>query len=144
MQTSSVGLKLIKQFEGFSAVPYLCPAGWWTIGYGHVIRPFERSKLQFVESEQAERLLAEDIQSAEVGIARLIKAPVNQHQYDALVSFTYNVGVAGLQRSTLRRVVNRGDHEAVPGELMRWVWGGGRKLPGLARRRLAEGNLYIA
>lgn len=144
MKTSPAGLELIQQFEGFSALPYLCPAGWWTIGYGHVIAPSERDALQFVEPARAERLLAVDVGVAERAVAQFITVVLRQPQYDALVSFTFNAGAAALQRSSLRRVVNRGEHDAVPTQLMRWVWGGGRKLPGLARRRAAEASLYLS
>ena len=144
MKISPAGLSLIEQFEGFSAVPYRCPAGWWTIGYGHVIRAGERETLRVVDERTAREILAADVVVAEGAIAKFIRSPLTQHQFDALVSFTFNLGAAALQRSTLRRVINRGEHEAVPRELMRWVWAGGRKLPGLARRRAAEGRLYAS
>lgn len=139
MQTSPTGLALIERFEGFSSVPYLCPAGWWTIGYGHVLSVGEVVR---VDEATARALLAADVRIAERAIGRLIRVPLRQQQFDALVSFTYNLGAGALQRSRLRRVINRGEHEAVPRELLRWVWGGGRRLPGLVRRRTAEGVVY--
>lgn len=144
MKTSPTGLALIQRFEGFSPVPYRCPAGLLTIGYGHVITAREKNSLERIEAVQAEALLAADVVVAEHALARFIRTSLSQNQFDALVSFTFNLGAGALQRSTLRRVVNRGEHEAVPHELMRWVWGGGRKLPGLARRRAAEAALYGA
>lgn len=143
MRLSPIGLALIERFEGFSAAPYLCPAGWWTIGYGHVIGEHEREALQQVDEAIARALLVADVVVAERAVARLIRVALTQHQFDALVSFTFNLGSAALERSTLRRMVNREEHEAVPGQLMRWVWAGGRKLSGLRRRRAAEAVLYL-
>lgn len=142
MKTSSQGLALIEQFEGFVTTPYRCPAGWWTIGYGHVIREAEQERLVQVDRSTARELLQQDVRVVEQAIARLIHVPLTQPQFDALVSFTFNLGAGALQRSSFRRKINRGEHEEVPRELMRWVWGGGRKLPGLVRRRAAEGRLY--
>lgn len=139
MCVSEQGIALIKRFEGFSPTPYLCPAGYWTIGYGHVVVTGDRLQ---VTRKQAEALLREDVRSAEVAVKRLITAALNQHQFDALVSFTFNLGAGALQRSTLRQVVNRGAHEAVPRELARWVFAAGRKLPGLVARRKAEAAHY--
>ena len=79
---------------------------------------------------------------AERAVLRLIKVPLTDGQFDALVSFTFNLGSGALQRSTLRRKVNREEHEEVPAEFMRWVWAGGRKLKGLVRRREAESIRY--
>ena len=79
---------------------------------------------------------------AERAVLRLIKVPLTDGQFDALVSFTFNLGSGALQRSTLRRKVNREEHEEVPAEFLRWVWAGGRKLRGLVRRRAAESVLY--
>jgi lysozyme len=142
MKTSPVGLNLISRFEGFSATPYLCPAGLLTIGYGHVVRSQEEKTLLHVDVPQAEQLLMHDVANVERALGRLITVPLRQSQFDALVSFTFNVGTAALQRSTMRRVINREEHEAVTDQLMRWVWAGGRKLAGLMQRRRAEAQLY--
>ena len=75
---------------------------------------------------------------------RLISVPLTVGQFDALVSFTFNLGAGALQRSTLRRKVNLGEHESVPAELMKWVWAAGKRLPGLVRRRQAEGAAYVS
>lgn len=80
--------------------------------------------------------------TAERAVLRLISVPLTDGQFDALVSFTFNLGAGALQRSTLRRKVNREEHEDVPAEFLRWVWAGGRKLNGLIRRRRAEATLY--
>ena len=79
---------------------------------------------------------------AERAVCRLIHVPLTDNQFDALVSFTYNLGADALQRSTLRCKVNRAQHQDVPIEFMRWIWAGGKKLPGLIKRRLAEASLY--
>lgn len=135
------GLDLIKSFESFSDKVYICPAGYKTIGFGHVVKEGENFEHE-VSLFEAERLLYNDAQFAEHAVMRLIQAPLTQHQFDALVSFTFNLGSGALQRSKLRRIVNREEHEDVPQEFLRWVWAGGRKLKGLIRRRQAEGALY--
>lgn len=134
------GLDLIKQFEGFSPTIYICPAGYPTIGYGHLVRSGE-TYTEITEGE-AEELLREDVESAERAVLRLIDVPLTDGQFDALVSFTFNLGSGALQRSTLRRKVNRQEHSEVPEQLIRWVWAGGRKLNGLVKRRCAECGLY--
>lgn len=135
------GLRLIRRFEGFSAVPYLCPAGYLTVGYGHVVKNPAAFRQPITEDEATE-ILVLDIQKAEEAVLRLITVPLSDGQFDALVSFTFNLGSGALQRSTLRRKVNREDHAEVPAEFLRWVWAGGRKLKGLIRRREAEAALY--
>lgn len=135
------GLDLIKRFEGFSRTVYFCPAGYPTIGYGHVVKDDEHF-LSGIDEAQAEELLRQDAQIAERAVLRLINVPLTDGQFDALVSFTYNLGSGALQRSTLRRKINREEHAEVPEQFMRWVWAGGRKLKGLVRRRAAESDLY--
>lgn len=135
------GLDLIKRFEGFSRTVYFCPAGYPTIGYGHVVKDDEDFS-SGVDEAQAEELLRQDAQIAERAVLRLIDVPLTDGQFDALVSFTYNLGGGALQRSTLRRKINREEHAEVPEQFMRWVWAGGRKLRGLVRRREAESMRY--
>jgi lysozyme len=135
------GIDLIKRFEGFSANVYICPAGYPTIGYGHVLKEGEDFS-KGISKHQAEILLRQNAQIAERAVLRLISVPLTDGQFDALVSFTYNLGGGALQRSTVRCVINRGEHSEVPRQLMRWVWADGRKLKGLIRRREAEVVLY--
>jgi lysozyme len=139
------GLALIKRFEGFSPTPYLCPAGWWTIGWGAIHgldgQPVTAATLP-VSEEEAETLLRRDVTVAERAVLRLITVPLSDGRFDSLTSFAFNLGGGALQRSTLRRKVNREEHAEVPDEFRKWVWGGGRKLPGLIRRREAEAGLY--
>ncbi len=139
------GLALIKRFEGFAPDVYICPGGWPTIGYGHVLRDDERARFgDGIDEATAEDLLRCDVETAEQAVLRLIGVPLEDGQFDALGSFTFNLGAGALQRSTLRRKVNGGEHDAVPREFRRWVWAGGRKLKGLMRRREAEAELYAS
>ena len=135
------GLALIKRFEGYSPTPYICPAGYWTVGYGHVIK----NPLAYpdpITEDHATQILAADVQITERAVERLITVPLTDGQFDALVSFTFNLGGGALQRSTLRKKVNREEHDDVPDEFLKWVNAGGRKLPGLIRRRQAEATVY--
>ncbi|WP_039758428.1 lysozyme [Bartonella queenslandensis] len=135
------GLNLIKRFEGFSPTVYFCPAGYPTIGYGHVVKDNEDFSVGIDEARAIE-LLRQDAIIAELAVLRLINVPLTSNQFDALVSFTYNLGGGALQSSTLRRKVNRGEHNEAPEQFLRWVFAGGRKLKGLILRRQAEANLY--
>lgn len=141
MQPSAQLYAVVKHFEGFSAVRYTCPAGLPTIGWGHVIRP-QDGNLTRIGPEKAEALLRADIALAARSVARLVHVPLTQGQFDALTDFTFNLGGAALQRSTLRAKLNRGEYEAVPDQLRRWVYAGKKKLPGLIRRREAEAALW--
>lgn len=134
------GIDLIKRFEGFSSTVYICPAGYPTIGYGHLVRSGE--SYTEISETAAEELLRKDVESAERAVLRLVNVPLTDGQFDALVSFTFNLGSGAFQRSTLRRKVNRQSHAEVPAQLMRWVWAGGRKLNGLIRRRESEALIY--
>ncbi len=138
---TSSGINLIKRFEGFSSTVYICPAGYPTIGYGHVVLDHEDFSGGVTEAE-GENLLRQDVTVAEQAVLRLINVPLTDGQFDALVSFTYNLGSGALQRSSLRRVVNRNHHTDVPRQLRRWVYAGGKRLKGLVWRREAEARLY--
>lgn len=141
MQVSRDGIELITLFEGFSPISYVCPGGYRTIGFGHVIQRDEVFDGHLTEDDATE-ILRIDLFDASQAVNRLITWPLTQNQFDALASFTFNLGAGALQRSTLRRVVNRGDHNEVPAQLLRWVWAGGRRLRGLVRRRAAEAAMY--
>lgn len=136
------GIALIRRFEGFSATPYRCPAGYLTIGYGHVIPPGAPVPDSLTQQEAAD-LLAEDVMTAERAVLRLVHAPLTDGQFDALVSFTFNLGAGALQRSTLRRRVNREEYSEASGEFLRWVFAGGRRISGLKRRREAERERFL-
>ncbi len=146
MRTSSAGRKLIKRHEGLSLKAYKDPVGVWTIGWGHT-GPDAREGNEITNS-RAESLLSADIREAEDDIRRLVKVDLSQGQFDALVSFTFNVGGGALAKSTLLRELNAGKYAAIPGQLRRWVYGtvGGQKviLPGLVKRRSDEAVLWAS
>jgi lysozyme len=140
-RTNEVGVALIKNFEGLHLTPYLCPAKIWTIGYGHT-RTVRAGMM--ITAEQADALLDDDLRLTERAVQRLVTVPLNDNQFAALVSFTYNVGISNFERSTLLKLLNRGWYEQVPAQLSRWNRAAGEELGGLARRRTAEGRLWNA
>lgn len=145
MRISETGLALIARFEGFVPHVYKDAAGLATIGYGHLLLAGEAARYaQGIDQAEARVLLQQDVRMAEHAVLRLIVAPFTQGQFDALVSFTFNLGAGTLQRSTLRRVINRGCYDEAPAQFLRYVWAGGRQLPGLLRRRRAEVALFQA
>lgn len=135
------GIALIKEHEGFRAKPYYCPAGKLTIGYGHVIRDGENFKA--ITPEEGEALLRNDVAEAESAVSRLVKAPLTQNQFDALVSFVFNIGTNRFAKSTLCSLLNQEMYFAAAQEFQKWAWGGGKKLPGLVKRRAAEKELFL-
>ena len=141
MKISDKGLALIKRFEGFEERAYLCPAGVWTIGYGHTegVRKDDR-----ITEEQAERFLDADIARAEEAVKRLVKSELSQNQFDALVCFVFNVGEGAFAESTLLKLLNADpDDPRIIDEFMRWVHADGKRLPGLINRREDEARLYF-
>ena len=134
----SAALDLVKRFEGFSPTVYLCPAGYWTIGYGHVCRQDHPA----ITSEEGEAYLDQDLNIARVAVAKFIVWPINEYQFDALTSWTFNLGASRLRGSTLRAVINRGELDEAPDQFRRWVYAGARKLAGLVARREAEAALF--
>ena len=142
-KVSEEGINLIKRFEGFSETVYICPAGYPTIGYGHVVLGNEmESFAEEISEEQATDLLRQDVAIAEHAVVQHINVPLTNGQFDALVSFTFNLGSGALQRSTLRRKLNRQEYRLAAKEFGRWVWADGKKLKGLIRRRQAEAELF--
>jgi lysozyme len=139
MKTSSAGLELIKTFEGLKLNAYLCPANVWTIGYG-TTRGVKAG--QAVSAVKAEELLREDVREFERGVTEAVKVPLAQHQFDALVAFTYNVGLGAFRTSTLLRLLNKGEYSQAAGQFARWNKAGGKVLAGLTRRREAERQLF--
>ena len=157
MKTSEAGIQLIKDFEGCHSSPYLCPAKLWTIGYGHVLYPQqarmkteERVSLCLKEdhakvwgTDEIIELLEKDLLRFESGVLRLCpSAADNQCHFDALVSFSFNVGLGNLQASTLRMKYNRDDFEGAANEFLKWRKANGQVLQGLVRRREAEKSLF--
>lgn len=141
MKISQEGLSLIKSFEGFSKTPYICPGGFKTIGYGHILN--EGENIESVSKDEALALLAQDLKHAEANVLRLTYIPIKQNQFDALVSFVFNLGAGAYQRSTLRSKLNRGEFDLIPEELLRWVRVNGAVIMGLVRRRRAEMELFL-
>lgn len=145
---SEAGLRFIAGHEGIRLKLYNDPAGHCTIGVGHLVHlgncnGSEPAEFRGGISEQrAYELLRADVNTAVKAVKSLVKVPLNQQQFDALVSFTFNLGAGSLQQSDLLKRLNSGEYSAVPTELNRWVYGGGVKLPGLVRRRNEEGILF--
>jgi lysozyme len=158
VKVSPAAIRMIKHHEGVRMRPYRCPALLWTVGVGHVIDPShaavkyeERRTLPIPEGwdriltmGEVDAILAQDLGRFERGVARLCPAVVgHQGRFDALVSFSFNVGLGNLQRSTLRMKHNRGDFEEAAAEFMKWSKAGGKVLKGLVNRRLDEQRLYL-
>jgi lysozyme len=141
MQLSDAGLALIQKFEGFSATTYNDPVGLPTIGYGHKLLPGE-SFPNGITQDQATQLLAADAATAGQAVESLVKVPLTQGQFDALVDFCYNLGRSRLAASTLLRDLNAEDYDAARQQLLLWVHAGGQVLPGLQARRQAEFDLW--
>lgn len=140
MKTSQKGVDLIKEFEGLRTEAYVCPAGVLTIGYGHTGGDFDSTTV--ITEQEAEDILRKDLERFESGVQGAVKVPLNQGQFDALVSFAFNCGIGALEESTLLRLLNQEDYEGAAAQFDRWVKGGGKTLPGLVRRRDAEEKLF--
>ncbi len=146
MQTSDKGISLIKQFEGCKLTAYQDSVGVWTIGYGWT-QPVDGKPIRAgmtIKQETAERLLKTGLVSYESDVSRLVKVGLTQGQFDALVSFTYNLGARSLSTSTLLRKLNAGDYAGASDEFLRWNKAGGKVLNGLTRRREAERALFLS
>jgi len=141
MKTGNKGIELIKHFEGCELEAYKCPAGVWTIGYGHI--KGVKEGMTITES-QAEEMLKSELNEYEGYINNLVTAELNQNQFDAMVSWVYNLGGGNLKASTLLKVLNSGDYDGVPAQMLRWNKAGGKVLEGLTRRRQAEADLFVA
>ena len=139
MNISQEGLGLIKKFEGCELNSYKCAAGVWTIGYGSTHGIEEGMS---ISKSRAEELLLEDISEFEDHVMNNVKVSLNQNQFDAMVSWTFNLGAGNLKSSTLLKVLNGNDYEDVPEQIKRWNKAGGKVLEGLIRRREAEALLF--
>ena len=139
MKISQEGIALIKVFEGCKLESYLCAAGVWTIGYGHTKMVEEG---QEITQEEADNILLNDLEIYEEAVLKAVEVPLHQHQFDALVSWTFNLGGANLNASTMLKVINKGEYEDVPAQIKRWNKAGGKVLQGLIRRREAEALLF--
>lgn len=138
MNISDKGLNLIKSFEGLRLTAYRDAVGIWTIGYGHIQGVHQGMA---INGEEAEQLLRDDVAKFEHGVEDMA-SECTQGQFDALVSFAFNLGLSALKTSTLLRLHKAGDYVGAEEQFMRWTKAGGRVLPGLVRRRAAEAELY--
>lgn len=133
-------VQLVKEFEGCSLQAYKDMAGKLTIGYGHCGPEVKLG--QTITQEEADNLLLTDMESAACSVKKYVKVPLNDNEFSALISFTFNVGPQNLKRSSLVVLLNAGRYEAVPVELLRWCKAGGAVVGGLYRRRVAEAELW--
>ena len=158
MNVSPKAIKMISHHEGVRQTPYKCPAKLWTVGVGHVMFP-EQGRLKiderdaFVPSPEAMRkysmeevdaILRADLARFEKGVATYCPVSLTQGQFDSLVSFSFNVGLGTLQRSTLRQKVLRGDMAGAAEELLKYCMAGGKILKGLQNRRIDERALFLS
>ncbi|WP_297638589.1 lysozyme [uncultured Clostridium sp.] len=139
MKMSERGLELIKHFEGLKLEAYKCPSGVWTIGYGTTKGVTSGMK---ITKEKAEELLKLDVEKFEKSVLKLVKVDLNQSQFDALVSFAYNLGEGNLSSSTLLKMLNNKDYYGASQEFIRWNRANKKVLAGLTRRRESERNLF--
>ena len=145
MQISNAGISLIKEFEGCRLKAYQDSVGVWTIGYGWT-QPVDGRKIgpgMVIDQSTAERLLKCGLVQYEQGVNQLVKVIITQGQFDALVSFAYNLGLRSLSTSTLLRKLNAGDKQGAADEFGKWVNAGGVRLNGLVKRRAAERELFL-
>lgn len=149
---------MIKHHEGVRYKPYRCPARLWTVGVGHVLYPvqgalpldqrdafpLEQNDNRTFSAGEVDGILSTDLQRFEVGVARLFPMVLTAGQNDALVSFAFNLGLGGVQRSTLRQKVLRGETQEAADEFLKFTKGGGKVLPGLVKRRNDERALFLS
>lgn len=140
MKISNRGLNLIKKYEGLRLEAYKCPSGVLTIGYGHTrgVKTGMR-----ITKEQAEGFLLDDLKTYENAVNSCVKVPINQYQYDALVSFSFNCGTGALKNSTLLKKLNKKDYKGASDEFLRWNKSNGQVLKGLTKRRQEERQLFL-
>ncbi len=139
MEISEEGIELIKKFEGCRLKAYKDAVGVWTIGYGHTKEVKEGME---ITAKEAEQMLLEELKEYCNYVNKAVKAPLEPNQFDALVSWTYNLGPSNLNESTMLKVLNKEDYKQVPSEIKRWNKAGGKTLEGLVRRREAEALLF--
>ena len=158
MQVSEKALICIRHHEGVRLNPYQCPARLWTIGVGHVMYP-EQGKLKLEDRdgfkphpedmrtytmEEVDATLRSDLDRFERGVEKFCPVPLTQGMFDGLVSFSFNVGLGTLQRSTLRQKLLRGDKEGAAEELLKYCMAGGKILKGLQNRRIDEKSMFLS
>lgn len=147
MQINAQGLAIIKHYEGFKSDPYVCPAGYWTIGYGSIRDKHRRrvhADTDSISTIEGEMLLLLELDEVERYVKALVNVELTENQFSALCSFVFNVGSGRFKASTLRAKLNRGDYEGASEQFKWWRKGGGRILKGLVLRRQAETDLFLA
>jgi lysozyme len=140
MKTNEAGKRLIKSFEGCRLTAYKCPAGVWTIGYGETAGVHEG---MVITQEQADQMFDSALARYEIPVMNVVAVPLNENQFSALVSLSYNIGNGAFGRSTLLRKLNESDYSAAAEQFLVWNKGGGKVLNGLTRRREAERALFL-
>jgi len=146
MKTNRAGIELIKEFEGLRLTAYKCPAGVWTIGYGHTTSagpPAVKSGMK-ITGEQASEILVTDLVTYEAAVMKALTRSPTENQFSAMVSLCYNIGAGAFTSSTVVKRFNSGDAEGAAAAFRMWKKGGGKVLPGLVRRREAEIALFNA
>ncbi len=146
MNVSEHAIKLIKHHEGVRNRPYRCPAGLWTVGVGHLIgdgKSLPESWNRLFTKEEIDGILKRDLRRFELGVRKMLpNVSLRQHEFDALVSFCFNLGLGCFQRSTIRQALLRGDKKAAMESLVKYCRAGGKILRGLQIRRLDERALF--
>ena len=146
MNVSEQGLKLIRHHEGVRNRPYRCPAGLWTVGVGHLIgdgKSLPEAWNRTFSAEEIDGILKRDLRRFELGVHKMLpNMPLRQHEFDALVSFCFNLGLGCFQRSTVRQALLRGDKTQAMASLIKYCRAGGKILKGLQTRRLDEKALF--
>lgn len=141
MNTSQRGIELIKKSEGVRYQAYDDGVGVWTIGVGHTKGVVKGDK---IDDAKVDEFLRQDLESAEYAVNTLVKVDLTQAAFDALISFTFNLGSGALSRSTLLKLLNAGDRAGAAAEFSKWTKAGGKELPGLVTRRAAERALFLS
>ena len=146
MKIDKIGIDLIKKFEGCSLKPYRCPAGIPTIGFGSTYH-IDGSKVRMtdkpISEKEAEELLKDTLVQFEEGVSKMVTSKITQNQFNALVSFAYNLGLGSLRGSTLLKKVNINQNDpTISDEFMKWIFAGKKQLKGLILRRTEESNIY--
>ena len=141
MQTSESGLDLIRKYEGLQLAAYVCPGGKLTIGYGHTGPDVTSGRK--ITAEQANELLVKDVLRFEKAVNELVTVPMTQGMFDALISFSFNLGAGSLKSSTLLKKLNAYDREGAANEFLRWNKAKGKVLAGLTARRESERELFV-
>ena len=146
MNVSKAAIALIKHHEGVRSRPYRCPANLWTVGVGHLIgdgKLLPDSYNRNFTAEEIDGLLKSDLRRFELGVHKMLpNVPLRQHEFDAIISFCFNLGLGAFQRSTLRQALLRGDKKAAMESLVKYCRAGGKILKGLQTRRLDEKALF--